>query len=336
MIREDGTFWITGETQRGMTLWEVNGVTPRRLGHRVLTLLMAVVAFGAILTSCGGSPTLAGTASTLTYCTNGGETLSLELYHPSAVPTKPVPVVVYFHGGGWEGGTPFIGPGTQIGDVESDVVHHGWDFATVEYRLAPQWSWPAPIIDAKCAIRYLRASAAFLHIDASRIGVIGESAGGQLAAMAGLADQTAGFDVGQYVDQSSKVQAVVDEYGPADLAAPNWLSSPIAPEVNQAVFGVAPGGDTAALTAASPVTYVGPGAPPFLVVQGADDTVVAPAQSTELVDRLTAAHDQARLLMVQGAGHGLDQAGALPVDPDLETVASDVSSFYFSKLAQPG
>jgi dipeptidyl aminopeptidase/acylaminoacyl peptidase len=64
-------------------------------------------------------------------------------------------------------------------------------------------------------------------------------------------------------------------------------SSPIAANVNQAVFGVAPGGDTAALSAASPVSYVGPGAPPFLVVQGAEDTVVPPAQSVELVDQLT-------------------------------------------------
>lgn len=311
-------------------------MTSLRPGHRVLTLLLAVLALGAILTSCGAPPTLAGTGSPLTYCTNGGEALSLVLYHPTALPAKPVPIVVYFHGGGWEGGTPFIGPGTQIGAIESDIVNHGWDFATVEYRLAPQWSWPAQIVDAKCALRYLRASAAFLHVDSSRIGVIGESAGGQLAALAGLADHTAGFDVGQYVEQSSKVQAVVDEYGPADLAAPNWLSSPIAPEANQVVFGVAPGGDTAALTAASPVTYVGPDAPPFLVVQGADDTVVAPAQSAELVGRLTAAHNEARLLMVKGAGHGLDQVGAVPIDPDLETVASDISSFFFSRLAQRG
>lgn len=215
------------------------------------------------------------------------------LYHPVTVPKEPVPVVVYFHGGGWEQGTPFIAPGTQIGDVESDLVNHGWDFATVQYRLAPRWSWPAQIIDAKCALRYLRASAAFLHIDPTHIGVIGDSAGGQLAAMAGRADPTAGFDVGQYVDRSSAVQAVVDEYGPADLAAPDWQSSPIAANVNQAVFGVAPGGDTAALSAASPVSYLGQGAPPFLVVQGAEDTVVPPAQSVELVDRLTGAHDEA-------------------------------------------
>jgi acetyl esterase/lipase len=295
-----------------------------------------MVALGGMLTSCGGPPTLAGSASALTYCTNGGQALSLALYHPVAVPKEPVPVVVYFHGGSWEGGTPLFGPGTQMGDVESDVVNHGWDFATVQYRLAPQWSWPAQIIDAKCAIRYLRASAAVLHIDPTRIGVIGDSAGGQLAAMAGLAGPTAGFDVGQYLDQSSAVQAVVDEFGPADLAASDWLSSPIAADVDQAVFGVAPGGDTAALAAASPVTYVGPGAPPFLVVQGADDTVVAPAQSTELVDRLTGAHDEARLLMVHGAGHELIQAGVVPIEPDIDTVNAAISSFFFSKLAQPG
>jgi acetyl esterase/lipase len=319
-----------------MTLWEVNGVRPRRFGHRALGLITAAVAAGGILTSCGGSPTLPGTASTVTYCTNGGEALSLTLYHPSAVPTKPVPVVVFFHGGAWELGTPSIAPGSQIGDVEANIVNHGWDFATVEYRLAPQWSWPAQIIDAKCAIRYLRATAPFLHIDSSRIGVIGESAGGQLAALVALTAAGAGFDTGQYVDQSSKVQAVVDEYGPADLAAPDWLSSAIAPEVNQTVFGVAPGGNTGALSAASPVTYVGPGAPPFLVVQGADDTVVAPAQSSDLVDHLTAAHDEARLILVQGAGHGLTQAGATPIKPDIETVTSEISSFFFSKLAPPG
>jgi acetyl esterase/lipase len=297
---------------------------------------MALVALAGILTSCGGPPTLNGAPSVLTYCTSGGERLSLTLYHPVPVPKQPVPVVVYFHGGGWEGGSPHIAPGTQIGAVESDLVNHGWDFATVQYRLAPKWSWPAQIIDAKCAIRYLRSTAAFLHIDSTRIGVIGDSAGGQLAAMAGLAGPTAGFDVGQYVDQSSAVQAVVDEYGPADLAAPSWLSSPIAPQIDQAVFGVAPGGDTAALAAASPVTYVGPGAPPFLVVQGVDDPAVAPVQSTELVDRLTRAHNEARLLLVHGAGHELVQAGASPIEPDIETVNSTITSFFLSKLAPPG
>jgi acetyl esterase/lipase len=296
---------------------------------------MSVMIVAVTLTSCGGAPGLAGTASTLTYCTNGGTALTLQLYHPTAAPGHPVPVVVYFHGGGWELGTSAIQPGTHFGDVESDLVDHGWDFASVQYRLAPRWPWPAQIIDAKCAIRYLRTFAAYLHIDSSRIGVLGASAGGQLAAMVGLAGPSAGFDVGQYADQSSRVQAVVDEYGPADLAAPGWLSSPLAPQVDQAVFGATPG-DTAALAAASPVTYVGPGAPPFLVIQGAEDSVVVPAQSIELVDRLTAAHDEARLIMVQGAGHGLRQAGSSPIEPDIATLASDVASFYYAKLGQPG
>ena len=307
-------------------------MSARNRWWRVLVPVASVVALGAALTSCGGAPTLAGTPSTVTYCTNGGVALAVEIYHPTDVPKNPVPIVVYFHGGGWQSGVPFIEAGTHFGDVETSIVDHGWDFATVQYRLAPEWPWPAQIVDAKCAIRYLRASAAFLHIDPSRIGVMGDSAGGQLAAMTGLAGPSAGFDVGQYTDQSSKVEAVVDEYGPTDLAAPDWLSSPIAPVTDKAVFGVSPGGDPAPLVAASPVTYVAPGAPPFLVIQGSADQIVPPSQSIELVRRLTAAHDQARLVMVKGAGHGLVPAGSEAISPDLATVGSDVASFFFTQL----
>jgi acetyl esterase/lipase len=294
-----------------------------------------MVLLGTVLASCSGVASLAGTSTTVTYCNNGGVALAMQIYHPMDVPKNPMPIVVYFHGGGWEEGVPFIEAGTHFGDVETSIVNHGWAFATVQYRLAPEWAWPAQIVDAKCAIRYLRATAALFHIDPSRIGVFGDSAGGQLAAMTGLAGPSAGFDVGQYADQSSKVEAVVDEYGPTDLAAPSWLSSPIAPQANQAVFGVPPGGDPAPLLAASPVTYVGPGAPPFLVVQGTADQIVPPSQSVELVSRLTAAHDQAKLVLVQGASHGLVAAGSAPIDPSLATVGSDVASFFFTQLGQP-
>jgi dipeptidyl aminopeptidase/acylaminoacyl peptidase len=63
--------------------------------------------------------------------------------------------------------------------------------------------------------------------------------------------------------------------------------------------------------------------------------VVPPAQSAELVNRLTAAHDEARLFLVKGAEHGLVRAGAVPIDPDIETVSSDISSFFFARLARP-
>jgi acetyl esterase/lipase len=311
-------------------------VSGRKRWWRALVPGASVLALGVVLTSCGGSPSLAGTPSTVTYCTNGGVDLAVQIYHPADVPKNPVPVVVYFHGGGWQQGVPFIAAGTQFGDVETSIVNHGWYFATVQYRLAPEWRWPAQIVDAKCAIRYLRASAGFLHIDPSRIGVIGDSAGGQLAAMIGLAPPLAGFDVGQYADQSSRVAAVVDEYGPTDLAAPDWLSSPIASQTDQAVFGVPPGGDTAPLVAASPVTYVAPGAPPFLVIQGAADQIVPPSQSVELVRRLVAAQDQAKLVLVQGAGHGLVPAGSEEMSLDLAAAGSEVASFFFTQLGQPG
>jgi acetyl esterase/lipase len=94
--------------------------------------------------------------------------------------------------------------------------------ASVNYRLAPQYLWPAQIEDVKCAIRYLRASAATYGIDTTRIGAWGGSAGGHLVSMLGTAGPSAGYDVGQYLDQSSAVQTVVDEWGPADLTGPGW------------------------------------------------------------------------------------------------------------------
>ena len=110
---------------------------------RALVPVASMLSLGVVLTSCGGSPSLAGTSSTVTYCTNGGVDLAVQIYHPTDVPKNPVPVVVYFHGGGWQQGVPFIGAGTHFGDVETSIVNHGWYFATVQYRLAPRSSTPS-------------------------------------------------------------------------------------------------------------------------------------------------------------------------------------------------
>ncbi|MBO8796930.1 alpha/beta hydrolase fold domain-containing protein, partial [Staphylococcus aureus] len=82
--------------------------------------------------------------------------------------------------------------------------------------------WPAQIVDAKCAVRYLRANAKTYSIDTTRIGAWGSSAGGHLVSLIGTADASAGFDVGEWSNESSRLQAVVDLFGPADLTAGGW------------------------------------------------------------------------------------------------------------------
>jgi len=241
--------------------------------------------------------------------------------------TAPHPAAVMVHGGGWEHGD--AGPSNRLSPVESGLVSQGFVVASVSYRLAPQYRWPAQIEDVKCAIRYLRASAATYGIDPTRIGAWGGSAGGHLVSMLGTAGPSAGYDVGQYLDQSSAVQAVVDEWGPSDLTAPGW--GPTASEVITQVFGVTPGQPSSVLRAASPVTYVAANDPPFLIVQGAADSTVPASQSQELAAVLQSAGVPETLVMVQNAGHGLKAAGGAPT-PSLSQVNQMIVSFFAKRL----
>ncbi len=266
------------------------------------------------------------TGTSATYCTVEGVALTMNVWLPQAG-TAPHPTAVFVHGGGWEKGN--AGALNRLSPVESGLVGHGFVVASVNYRLGPQYVWPAQIEDVKCAIRYLRASSATYGIDTNRVGVWGSSAGGHLVAMLGTAGRSAGYDVGQYLDQSSAVQAVVDEWGPADLTAPGWGSA--AGTVITQVFGVAPGQASSALRAASPVSYVAPNDPPFLIIQGAADTTVPASQSQELAAALRSAGVPQTLVMVQNAGHGLKPAGGVPT-PSLSDVNQIVVDFFNKQL----
>ncbi|HEX6271080.1 MAG TPA: alpha/beta hydrolase [Anaerolineales bacterium] len=240
----------------------------------------------------------------ITYCTMGGIALKLDLYFPQSM-SAPAPVVVYVHGGGWT-------QGSRNGQVEmlyaSALPEAGFILASVDYRLAPQHKFPAMIEDVKCAIRFLRARAAEYNIDPERIGAMGASAGGHLVSLLGVSDGSAGFDMGEYLDQSSRVQAVVDLFGPADLTA--GYSSAYQ-GMAQNVFGTT---DPAhpVFMAASPVTYITPDDPPFLILHGDRDQTVPLAQSQELYDKLIAGGVDAQLVIVRGGSHGLTDPDAVP------------------------
>ncbi len=281
----------------------------------------------ATTNAAAASGTPAGSAgATVTYCTVGGIALTMNVWLPQAG-TAPHPLAVMVHGGGWEHGD--AGPSDRLSPVESGLVGQGFVVASVNYRLAPQYPWPAQVEDVKCAIRYLRATAAIYGIDPTRIGAWGGSAGGHLVSMLGTAGPSAGYDVGQYLDQSSAVQAVVDEWGPADLSAPGW--GPAATGVITQVFGAAPGQPSSVLRAASPVTYVAAGDPPFLIVQGEADSTVPASQSQEFAAALQSAGVPETLVLVRNAGHGLEPAGGVPT-PSLSQVNQMIVDFFIKQL----
>jgi acetyl esterase/lipase len=260
----------------------------------------------------------------ITYCAPDSNPQKMDVYFPVNLSDQPMPVIVYIHGGGWSAGDKQEGAGLLRG---SGVLARGYLGVSLNYRLAPQYKWPAQIEDVKCAIRYLRANASAYRLDPNRIGVWGSSAGGHLVAMLGAAGPSAGFDVGEYADQSSRVQAVVDMFGPADLTT--LVSAPAAP-LGESVFGATSRGDPV-LTRASPVTYVAPGDPPFLILQGDQDKTVPPSQSQEMYDRLKAAGVPATLVMVKNAGHSFTPTGGA-ISPTLPQILKIISDFFDANL----
>ncbi|HET8629810.1 MAG TPA: alpha/beta hydrolase [Thermomicrobiales bacterium] len=300
--------------------------------------LTAVAAGTATYGPAAISPLVApaGARTTFAYCRLGGVAQAMDVYEPAAAAARPAPAVLYVHGGGWiMGDRQPGGPGAKMANssgaffpaLQRELNARGFVVASIDYRLAPLHPWPAPVEDARCAVRFLRAHAGELGIDPGRIGAWGSSAGGQLVALLGLAGPAAGFDVGPYPEQSSRVQAVVDMFGPADLTR----SADFAPWARSLITLVL-GRDAAVRRAASPVTYVGPGAPPFLILHGTLDTGVAPAQSRDLAGRLAAAGAPVTLVPVEGAGHGFDVPTARPAPADLTEMVAD----FFARTLTPG
>lgn len=302
-----------------------------------LTVVIVIGVLIGVLGSSDGFPAgtvaprslPAGRVSTVEYCRPTGVPLAMDLHTPpaSAHTPRPAPVVLYVHGGGWTmGGRGRVGVGATLAAQDgalfpgllAKLTNRGFVVASIDYRLAPDAPWPASIQDAKCAVRFLRAHAADLGIDPTRIGAWGSSAGGQLVAMLGLAGPSAGFDVGQYRDQPSTVQAVVDMFGPTDLtdfADANPFASVIA------YLGMGDNPDT--LHSASPINYVTTAAPPFLILQGSDDKRILPRQSQHLADQLHAAGVPATLITVAGTGHTLNTPTEQPGPAQLTTTVAD-------------
>jgi len=219
---------------------------------------------------------------------------------------KPLPVVVGIHGGAWSGGD-------RIGEMHNIVplVASG-DYAgvTIEYRLSGEATWPAQIFDCKAAIRWVRANAAKYHLDPERIGVVGGSAGGHLVAMLGASGGVESLegDVGPNKGLSSRVQCVVDEFGPSDFLTigdyPSQLKHNAANSPESKLIGGALLDHKEQARAASPITYVAAGDPPFLIIHGDADPVVPFNQSERLQAALKKAGVESILIAVTGAGHG--------------------------------
>ena len=209
----------------------------------------------------------------------------LDLYVPKAAKSeKPLPLVVFIHGGAFRAGDKRTG-WPMIARLVTSGEYVG---ASVGYRLSGEITWPAQIHDCKAAIRWLRANAKKYNIDPDRIGVIGTSAGGHLVAMLGTSGSVAELEgtIGAHTDVSSRVTCVVDEFGPTDFLAlyGGHNMSPDNPEAQ--LIGGPLGGKPEAARSASPITFVSADDPPILVIHGTKDPAVNFNQSERFAEAL--------------------------------------------------
>lgn len=274
---------------------------------------------------------LAGVEGTLgatgvTYCTSGGQPQTLDVYEPRGR-HGPRPLLVVVHGGAWVAGSPALDRQSLFTQaVVNAVLARGFVVASIGYRLAPRARWPAQIVDVRCAVRYLRATAARWDVDGQRIAALGDSAGGHLVSLDALsAGHDPAWDTAEHAGESSALDAVIDCWGLVDLTARGWTR--LAGGMGLPAFGVRLGTPSAVLGDASPVRHVRHGAPPFLVIHGLGDVLVRPAQSAELVATLRRAGDRATLLDVRGAGHGLYPVRNTTMSPSFDSVVAAAVAF---------
>jgi acetyl esterase/lipase len=271
---------------------------------------------------------------TFPYVTHGGTPLLIDLYLPPGA--GPFPVVQPEHDGGWLTGT------RQLPDMVLPLLGRGVAIASIDYRLTSEGgryggesvTFPAQILDVKGAIRWLRGHAEGFALDPTRIGVWGSSSGGHLAALAGTSGGVAALEDGAAgsTHVSSRVEAVVDYYGPTDLLqlGPDQTTPPGAAFSHDApggpgslLIGFSRAGEglgvlranaaravppfppfVALARAANPISHVDALDPPTLIVHGDADTQVALQQSRRLRDALAAAGVPVELVVVPGGGHG--------------------------------
>jgi acetyl esterase/lipase len=234
-------------------------------------------------------------STTIAYGKVGGQDLNLDMYKPptSGGGPKQGPGVLVIHGGGWQSDDS-----QELATLNRYLAGRGYLVAAINYRLAPQHKFPAALEDVRQAINYLKTHAADLGLDANRLVLLGRSAGGQLAMLAG------------YNPVDPAIRGVIAFYAPPDLrfsytfpANPAVLDSR---GLLEAYLGSDPDHIPNTYLAASPFYFVGSATPPTLLIHGVRDELVAFAQSERLTARLAANGRRQFLLEMPWATHACD------------------------------
>jgi acetyl esterase len=223
------------------------------------------------------------------YAQAGGVSLKLDAHIPDGA--GPFRGAILVHGGGWIAGDKQ----QYINYLFKPLADANFVWISINYRLAPKFTFPAPADDVEMAIQYVRKNAAKFKIDPNRIALIGESAGGHLVSYVGAREK------------NHEIAAVVSLYGVHDFVAAAVEWKPIPTEMYQ-LFGISAveATNVSTLVKGSPVTFIHKDMPPYLLMHGSKDEDVPYEQSVEMCKAMKAAGARCDLVTVEGGEHGMD------------------------------
>jgi acetyl esterase/lipase len=297
------------------------------VGVAGLLLAVAQTAPAAEPTTTAAQPNVV-VEKDIIYGKGGTEDLKLDLARPEHAEGL-LPGIVFIHGGGWSGGNR----SAYKNDIQG-AAKRGYVAVTIEYRLThsdksgkAKYPFPDQIEDCKCAVRWLRANAEKYHVDPNRIGATGGSAGGHLSLLVGVAGSVKKFEgTGGNSDASSQVQAVVNWFGPTDLARMYHYNKQVDRLLSTLVGGT-PQEQPEQYKEASPVTYVSKDVCPILTIHGTVDKLVPVEQAVEFDAAMKKAGATSELMLLEGQGHGFTG--------DANRKAREATFAFFDKCLKP-
>ena len=274
----------------------------------------------------GPAPTLE-TQTDVVYGFAGAGALELDFARPVLCAGQRIPLAVFIHGGGWH-------QGDKAGAFQSSYARMffqlGFAVASVNYRLSPEFSFPAHIHDCKRAVRFLRRNADLFGIHPDRIGLWGSSAGGHLVSLMGTADDDDGLEGEGLEGTSSRPAAVVDHFGPTDLTV--FLNvAPSQASTLTGFLGCLPRDCPETARQASPAAYVTADDPPLLIIHGERDTTVPYSQAEIFALKLREVHNAGALIKVLNAGHGFQPS---PATAEISPSRDEISFLTVAHIAR--
>ena len=250
---------------------------------RFLLVATVLVSLNAVSAAATPLPENVKVIRDIVHAKYGDREVMLDLYLPKKSDGKPIPCIMTIHGGGWRSGNK-----ERFARFASDLAEHGYAAACIGYRLLPEVTFPAPVVDCKAAVRWVRANAEKYAIDPDRIGAIGGSAGAHLVAMLGTSHQVAELEGdGGHPGISSRIHAVVALATPADLTR----------------YAERTGTSKKLAQLISPITHVDGQSAPILLIHSDNDGTVPYQMSVDLQAKYKEAGVRAELVTIERGGH---------------------------------